>query len=120
MTGWKVAFALFIALLVVLLIAWLRIGGLKSDLKTAQGNFNQCAQTNKSNTDTIKALQGEVDTGAKSCESRLAVKEQTIRRLRAIDQLKGDTDEKVANYTSSGSDLLNELNRMWIREACDH
>ena len=93
-----------------------------ADLKVSRNNEEACQDTNKINQITIGSLQEEVKTALQGCDSRLAVKDKTLKSLKRISGLKpgavkGGTDELVKNgstVNSSGDPLLDELNRMFI------
>ena len=56
---------------------------------------------------TIKALQDEITKGNKSCQERLASKDETIRRLQEIDNM-GGYDASTGN-----NPLRDSLNGMY-------
>lgn len=89
----------------------------QANLRISQNNEKACEDSNKINQATIGGLQEEVRSSLQGCDSRLAVKDKTLKNLKRISELKGGTDEKVENgstVNSSGDPFLDELNRMFI------
>ncbi len=108
-------------------IQQMRIKGKEADLKTCQAslkvsedNFKVCKAANETNEATIGSLQGEVKDALKGCDSRLAVKDKTLKNLKNILALKpgsvaggSDDNKNGSSGPSSGDDILDELNGMF-------
>ncbi len=103
-------------------IAWkiqqVRLDNVKVTLQAVKQDLTTCQDVNATNQATITSLKDEVATANKLCGSRLATKENTIRALKRIDNLK--TGNMEANHnekgdiTARGADaVLVELNRMY-------
>jgi len=93
-----------------------------ADLKVSRSNEETCRDTNKINEATIGSLQEEVKSALQGCDSRLAVKDKTLKNLKRISELKpgikGGTNE-MGKKASSGDPILDELNRMYVPSGSD-
>jgi len=91
-------------------------------VKAVKVELQAAKDANQSNLTTIAELKKEAENLNKSCTARVNIKDQTIKRLKAIDSLKGTVskDEEVDNKSAvggSGDDILDELNGMWEQGA---
>lgn len=106
----------------------MRIKGKEADLRTAQANlkvsednFKTCKAANETNETTIGNLRAEVKSAMNGCDSRLAVKDKTLKNLKGILALKpgniivegGNDGNKAGSGISSGDGILDNLNRMF-------
>jgi len=98
--------------------AW-KIQGQRLDVCKTQQKV--CVSANAENTLTIAAQKAEIEKLNKSCSARIESKNQTIRKLKQIDELNGGkTDEKGNPGTDSGGDdILCELNGMFKPDSKD-
>jgi hypothetical protein len=93
----------------------------QANLKVSEDNFKVCKSANKTNEATIGSLQGEVKDALKGCDSRLAVKDKTLKNLKNILALKpggnangGNNEDKIENNgSSSGDGIFDTLNGMF-------
>lgn len=72
-----------------------------------------CQHANEGNDAVIRSLQNEVVKAQSSCAGRLKQKDETIRRMQAIDNLTPGGNDVTSNNTGTGDPILVELNRMF-------
>ncbi len=98
--------------------AW-KIQGLRLDV--CKKNEAVYLTANAENTLTIAAQKAEIEKLNKSCTARIASKDQTIRKLKQIDNLSGAGGKKnETTGVSSGDDILDALNGgMWKPDSKD-
>jgi sRNA-binding protein len=117
------------AVIAGLLVGWvqqIRVRHAKADLATAQAELKEtkrdlqfCQDANKANQATITSLTQEVKDALTGCDSRLAVKDRTLKNLKRISELtpgKGGSSElklNAASDSASGDVIIDELNRMY-------
>lgn len=85
--------------------AW-KIQGMRLD--TCKKNEAVCLTANAENTKTITAQKAEIKKATESCSARITSKDNTIKKLKQIDNLGGKKNE--ATGVSSGDDILDALN----------
>lgn len=92
--------------------AW-KIQGLRLDV--CKKNEAVYLTANAENTQTITAQKAEIGKLNKSCSARIASKDQTIRKLKQIDELNGGKIDEKGNpgTDSGGDDILRELDGMF-------
>jgi hypothetical protein len=98
-----------------------------ADLKVSRNNEEVCQDANKINQDTIGGLKEEIKTALQGCDSRLALKDKTLKNLKRISGLEAaaarggnnELDKNGSGNFSSGDPLLDELNRMYVTAAGD-
>lgn len=120
-------------------IQQVRISHVKAELQTARQDLSVCQDVNKTNQNSIESLKKEVKTAYSVCDSRLKIKDKTLRNIQRIDAIPGkhgsgallnreergtspqlaDKQEGIENENKddpSGAPdnaLLGELNRMY-------
>jgi len=102
-------------------IRGLEVNKVKADLSVCTEAKLVCTDANAENSKTITALQADIAKTNKSCASRINGKDQTIKRLKQIDELKPSSSSQkgVGNESdsavvdSTGDAILLELDRMW-------
>lgn len=92
--------------------AW-KIQGLRLDV--CKKNEAVYLTANAENTLTIAAQKAEIEKLNKSCSARIESKDQTIRKLKQIDELVpgGATDDDKKMDADSSDPILGELGRMF-------
>ncbi|MDM7320233.1 MAG: hypothetical protein P3W91_000725 [Fervidobacterium sp.] len=80
-------------------------------IKLFETKLKQCEDVNIQNQKTIEELKQALEKQAKACAKRVKMKEETIKRLKEIDELKPGGNE---NESGSHNDtILDELNSMF-------
>lgn len=108
-----------IGLLVGMILAVVGVRWAKDQqVKAVKVELQAAKDANESNLTTIAELKKEAENLNKSCTARVNIKDQTIKRLKQIDSLKGTVKhEEIGNKNivagGSGDDILDELNGMW-------
>jgi len=76
---------------------------------------------NAENTKTITAQKAEIKKATESCSARITSKDNTIKKLKQIDNLSGAGGKKnETTGVSSGDDILDALNGgMWKPDSKD-
>ncbi|GEM_PF-972681 len=121
---WPYLIAAVIGGAVVGKIQQMRINHAQAELQTARQGLSLCQEANKTNQDSIESLKKDVKTAYSVCDTRLKIKETTLRNIKRIDDIPvqrhaGDKQEGVSNEKKddpSGAPddaLLDELNRMY-------
>ena len=87
--------------------AWKIQGGRLDSCKATQ---QLCLSANIDNTKTIEMMKEEAKKADKSCSDRLISKDQTIKKLKEIDNMRGKDE---TNNDNSTDDIYNALNGMW-------
>ena len=98
--------------------AW-KIQGQRLDVCKTQQKV--CVSANEENSKTIIALKAEVKKATESCSARITSKDNTIKKLKQIDNLSGAGGKKnETTGVSSGDDILDALNGgMWKPDSKD-
>ena len=98
--------------------AW-KIQGMRLD--SCKKNEAVCLTANAENTKTITAQKAEIKKATESCSARITSKDNTIKKLKQIDNLSGTGGKKnEATGVSSGDDILDALNGgMWKPDSKD-
>jgi hypothetical protein len=108
-----------IGLLVGMILAGVGVWWAKDQqVKAVRVELQAAKDANATNVTTIAELKKEAENLNKSCTARVNIKDQTIKRLKQIDSLKGTVKhEEIGNKNivagGSGDDILDELNGMW-------
>jgi len=138
---WPYLIAAAIGGAVVGKIQQIRINHVTADLQTARQELSVCQDVNKTNQNSIESLKKEVKAAYSACDSRLQIKDKTLRNIQRIDAIpgkhgsgtllkreergtspqladrqKGAADEKINDSSGTSDALLNELNRMYPGE----
>lgn len=81
----------------------------KSVIKKLDIEIATCQDVNAKNKLTTEKLHDDIKNGNKLCEERLQVQNNTIRKLKQIDEIK----KEIKNENSTEYPLLNALNSMF-------
>jgi hypothetical protein len=95
-------------------IQGMRLDRAKLNLEQSQSQVVACQDANKSGQATIGALKKEIANAQSVCAVRLKVKENTIRTMKEIDDIKPKkvNNEKDSNV-ATGDVILDMLNSMF-------
>lgn len=124
--NWKIIVSSVTALVMGFAIAWwiqgVRLHYTKSEIANLRSQIERCQDANKTNQETISALQSELKKSQSLCNLRLKAKDKVINRLKDIDALKGKSEvenEKGIDATAVDDTILHELNRMFVNIKSD-
>ena len=81
---------------------------LRVEIKSLKADYKLCNDANISNMDVIRKMNSDIKKSETLCEKRLKLKEETLRKIKKITELKGDDE------SSSNDPVLNLLNKMWV------
>ena len=90
-----------------------RLDSAKAKIVTITEQLSICQNVNTTTVESCKKVSDDAKKAVTTCDKRLALKDETIRKLREINNMGGGSINANNNAPSSGDSVLDALNSMF-------